>query len=211
MASICAKCGSALSPNDLICKSCGAAAADGDAVAVFIPPTAASDKSGSGALKIILITIAVVVGLGILGLGAVGYIGYRMVKNTHVDSSGRVTMNTLVGTFTTTPAENLSAAELGTDIYPGAQSTHGSVRMQLPNGSGVMGAFLTSDSPAQVTAFYKDKLGSAATVRSFLGNTTVRLKINQLEFIEVKIYAFSNQNNGKTRFFISHTSYTKAS
>jgi hypothetical protein len=119
-------------------------------------------------------------------------------------------MNTPIGTITTTPVENLSAAELGVDIYPGALSTHGSARMELPNGSGVVGAYLTSDSPAQVLAFYKGKLGPAATVNSLLGNTTVRLKINQQEFVEVKINAFSNQDKGKTRILISHTKLTKA-
>jgi len=177
---------------------------------VAAQPVVAPAKSGSSTLKIILIVVAIVFGLFILGLGAIGFIGYRIVKNTHVDSNGKVTMNTPIGTITTTPADNISAAELGVEIYPGAQSTHGSARMELPNGSGVVGAYLTSDSPAQVLAFYKDKLGPAATVRSIFGMTTVHLKINQQEFVEVKINAFSNQNNGKTRIIISHTKITKA-
>jgi len=204
MASLCARCGTALSPSELICPSCGAATGAGGAVAVFVPPTAAEKKPGMSTLKIVLIVIAVVVGLGILGLGAVGFIGYRIMKNTHVDSSGRMTMNTPAGTITTTPVENVSAADLGVDIYPGAQSTRGSMKMEMPNGSSVTGVFLASDPPAQVAAFYKDKLGPGATVTSFLGNTIVKLKKGPQEFIQVTITANSSLDSGKTRMTIMH-------
>ncbi len=204
VASFCAKCGIALSPNDLICKSCGTTTVAGEAVAEFIPPTDASDKSGSSTIKIILIIIAVIVGLGILGLGAIGYMGYRMVKNTHVDSSGRVTMNTPAGAIVATPAENFSASDLGVDIYPGAQSTKGSMKMEMPNTTGVTGVFLTSDSPAQVTAFYKDKLGASASVTSIFGTTMIQLKVAQKESVQVTIKANSSLDKGKTRISISH-------
>ena len=203
MANVCAGCGAALTPDMQSCSSCGAAV-------VAQPIVVAPAKSGGGALKIILIVVAIIVGLGILGLGVIGFIGYRIAKNVHVDPNGRMTMSTPMGTITTTPVDNLSAAELGVEIYPGAESTHGSMRMEMPNGSGVTGAFLTSDSPAQVLAFYKDKLGSAATVRSLFGSTTVHLKINRQEFVEVRISSNSNLNNGKTRILISHTTITKA-
>jgi hypothetical protein len=203
MANVCAGCGAALTPDMQSCSSCGAAVV---AQPIIAPPA----KSGGGALKIILIVVGIIFTLGILGLGVIGFIGYRIAKSTHIDANGRVTMNTPMGTVTTTPVDNLSAAELGVEIYPGALSTHGSMRMEMPNGSGVTGAFLTSDSPAQVLAFYKDKLGSAATVRSLFGNTTLRLKINRMEFVEVRIRTFSNLDKGKTRILISHTTLTKA-
>jgi len=184
------------------CSSCG--------VAIVAQPIAPPAKSGGGALKIILIVVGIIFVLGILGLGAIAFIGYRIAKNTHVDPNGRVTMNTPMGTITTTPVENISAAELGVEIYPGAESTHGSMRMEMPNGSGVTGAFLTTDSPNQVLAFYKDKFGSAATVKSLFGITTVRLMVNRQEFVEVRISSNSNLNNGKTRIVITHTMLTKA-
>jgi len=185
------------------CSSCGAAVV---AQPIIAPPA----KSGGGALKIVLIVVGIIVALGILGLGIIGFIGYRIAKNVHVDPNGRMTMSTPMGTITTTPIENLSAAELGVEIYPGAESTHGSMRMEMPNGSGVTGAFLTSDSPAQVLAFYKDKLGSAAPVKSLFGSSTLHLKINPQEFVEVRISTSSNLNKGKTRILISHTKLTKA-
>ena len=207
MANVCAKCGAELTPNTQSCSSCGAAAATQPTVAQFIdePPT-----SGRSTLKIILIVVAIIVGLGILGIGAIGIIGYRIAKNTHIDANGRMTMNTPAGTITTTPTDNISEADLGVEIYPGAQSTRGSMTMEMPNGSAITGVFLTSDSPDQVLAFYKDKLGSAATVISFFGNTTIQLKINQQEFIQVRISANSKLDDGKTRIMISHTKITKA-
>ncbi len=201
MASFCAKCGSAISDNQQSCPSCGAAAAI---------QGAAPASTGSSTLKIILIVVAIIVGLAILGLGALGYIGYRIAKSAHVDPSGRITMNTPAGTFISTPIDNVSAADLGVDIYPGAQSTRGSLKMEMPNGSAITGVFLTSDSPDQVLAFYKDKLGSAAHVSSFFGNTTMRLSVNPQEFIQVRISANSKLDNGKTRIMISHTKLNKA-
>jgi len=201
MANFCARCGVELPPNAQSCSSCGAAA---------VQSVAAPAKSGGSALKIILIIVAIIVGLGILGLGTLGYIGYRIAKNTHVDANGRVTMNTPAGTITTTPTDNISAADLGVEIYPGAESTRGGMKMEMPNGSGITGVFLTSDSPAQVLAFYKDKLGPAATVTSILGNTTVRFNINPQEFVHVMINANTRLDKGKTRITISHTKITKA-
>lgn len=207
MANICTICGAELTPNMQSCSSCGAAAAAQPAVAQFIdePPT-----SGRSTLKIILIIVAVIVGLGILGIGVIGFISYRIVKNVHVDPSGRMTMNTPAGTITTTPTDNISAADLGVEIYPGAESTRGSMKMEMPNGSAITGVFLTSDSTDQVLAFYKDKLGSATSVSSFLGNTTMHRNINRQEFIQVMINANSKLDSGKTRIMISHTKITKA-
>jgi len=204
VASFCAKCGSVVSPNEFICKSCGAAASPEDAVAVAIPPSAVPGKSGGSTLKIILIVVAVVVGLGILGLGAIGFIGYRIVKGTHVDPSGRVTMNTPAGAFTATPDENIRASDLGVDIYPGSQPGHKGMRMDMPNASGVQLEFLTSDSPEQVLAFYKSKLGSSAVVVTLFGESSARVQISELESVQVKISANSKLDNGKTRITIMH-------
>jgi hypothetical protein len=208
MANVCAKCGYALSDNHQSCPYCGTATA-----AVQLPVAQYIDEppaSKSGALKIILIVVAIIVGLGILGVGVIGFIGYRIAKNVHVDPNGRMTMNTPAGTITTTPNDNISAADLGVVIYPGAESTHGGMTMEMPNGSATIGVFITSDSPDQVLAFYKDNLGSAARVTSLFGNTTVRLKINQQEFVEVRITKSSKLDSGKTRIMISHTRITKA-
>jgi hypothetical protein len=173
-------------------------------VAVAIPPTGALEKSGSSTLKIVLIVVAVVVGLGILGLGAIGFIGYRIAKGTHIDSSGRMTMNTPAGAIVATPVENVDASDLGVDIYPGAQNTRGGMKTEMPNESGLTGAYLTSDSPDQVLAFYKSKLGSAATVVSLFGHTSISLRMGSNESVQVSIFSDSRLHDGKTVITIMH-------
>jgi hypothetical protein len=200
VANLCVKCGTELSGNEQSCPFCGAADT--------AQHNAAPVKSGRSALKTILIVVAVIVGLGIAGLGAIGFIGYRIAKNTHVDPNGRITMSTPVGTIVSTPMENIGASDLGVDIYPGAQSEKGGMKMEMPNATGVTGVFLTSDSPAQVTDFYKRKLGSAATVVSLFGHTTMSVKLGARETLQVSTFSDSSLHNGKTVITITHMNHT---
>jgi hypothetical protein len=216
VASFCAKCGSALSADGQFCTSCGTAAAVGAVAAPAQPyapqPAAAPPNSGGSAVKIILIIVAVVVGLGILGLGAIGFTAWRIARSVHVTGpGGQVTMSTPGGTFTANSAQSFSASELGTDTYPGAQSIRGGLKMDLPTGSMVTGVFLTSDSKEQVVAFYKSRFGSEASVFDAADGAVVSLKKGEEESVVVTITANSSQDNGKTRFSITHTKSTKAS
>ena len=211
MESICVKCGTPSSANEQFCKSCGAPVVTGDVAAAFVQPAASEVKTGRSTLKIVLIVVAVVFGLGILGLGAIGYAGYRMVKNAHVDANGRMTMNLPGGTVTTTPKDTFTTAELGTEIYPGAQSVRGGMTMEMPSGSMVTGVFLTEDSSDQVLAFYKNKFGSGATVKETFGHQVVSLRMGEQESVIVTIPTNKSQENGKTRFTIMHSTKNKAS
>ena len=217
VANFCAKCGTALSAGEQFCTSCGTAAAPGGAVAAPAQPipaqrTAPPASSGSSAVKIVLIVVAVVVGLGILSLGAIGFTAWRIARNIHVaDNGGKVTFNTPGGTFTANSSETFTASDLGTDIYPGAQSARGGMKMDLPTGSMVTGIYLTSDSKEQVVAFYKSKFGSEAEVMDVTDGALVSLKKSPEESVVVTITANSSQDNGKTRFSIVHTKATKAS
>jgi hypothetical protein len=215
MASFCAKCGSAISANEQFCTSCGAAAATKGAAPAqptAAQPAAAPASSGSSALKIILIIVAVIVGLGILGLGAIGYVGYRVSRAIHVSGpGGQVSINTPGGTITANPSQTYTAAELGTDIYPGAQSTTGGMKMSLPTGSMVIGSFLTSDSKQQVIDFYKGKFGSSAAVFDTADGAMLTQTVNKQESVMVTVTANQSRDNGKTRITITHTINTKPS
>jgi hypothetical protein len=169
-------------------------------------------KSGSSAVKIILIIIAIVAGLGILGLGAITYVGYRVSRAVHVNSAnGQVTMSTPGGTFSANSTTTYTAADLGTDIYPGAQSSAGGMRMNLPTGSMVTGVYTTSDSKDQVAAFYKSKFGSDASAIETSDGAIISVKKGPEESVMVTITANSTEDHGKTKIVILHTKSTKAS
>ena len=125
MASFCSKCGAELSPDAQSCAACGTPVAVAVPVAVpvaVVQPVAVPAKSGTSALKIILIVIAVFVGLGLIAAGAFGYFVWRVAHAVHVaESGGKVTIPSIGGISAST-SETFTASDLGTDIYPGAAS-----------------------------------------------------------------------------------------
>ena len=239
VASFCTKCGAALSPDTQFCTACGApvAAAAGPAVPAYSQPPATqysqptpqpypqpvpipypqtsvpSPSSGGSALKIILIIVAVFIGLSILGAAIFAFSFYRMAHSmVHVDGpNGQVTLNTPGGSMQLNSDKTYSAAELGTDIYPGAQSIRGGMSMHTPGGSVVSGIFVTSDSKDQVLAFYKDKLGSEASVFDTSDSSILNVKKGDEENVMVKVTQKPGEDDGKTRITISHTKSNKSS
>jgi hypothetical protein len=219
VASFCTKCGAALSPDATFCTACGAPAGS-TAVATGAPPAgnytyAASpaaqpavppSSGGSSAVKIILIILAVFIGLGVIGASIFAFTVWRVSRAIHVDGNGgNMTMHTPGGAFSTSTSKTYTAAELGTDIYPGAQNGHGSMKMDLPTGSMVTGVFETTDSKDQVLDFYKGKLGSGASVMDAGETAIVTLAHGQDESVMVTITQRASQDNGKTKIAIVHT------
>ena len=122
-------------------------------------------KTGPSALKIILIVVLIFVGLGILGAGAVGFMIWRVAHSVHVSGpNGQYTVNTPGGTITANSNQTYTSADLGTDIYPGAESHNGGMKMSMPTGSSVTAIFTTSDPKDQVLGFTRES--SAAMPRS---------------------------------------------
>jgi len=202
----CAKCGAEVSPDKPFCAACGAPLAAGSAVVAPAPIAAPPANSGSSAVKVILIIVAIFVGLGILGAGAFGFMVWRIAHSVHVSGpGGQVTVNTSGGTITANSSETFSASELGADIYPGAQPGEGSMRMTLPTGSMVTAVYVTSDPKDQVLAFYKTRLGSDASIIDTQDGAIITLPKGQQESVMVTITAKPTENNGKTRIAIVHT------
>jgi len=184
-------------------------------VAAPAQPIAPPAKSGPSALKIVLIVVAIIVGLGILGVGAFSYVIYRAVHGIRVSSSGsgenaHVTVNTPGGTFTANSSEKFDASDLGTDLYPGAEAGKGGARMTLPGGSWVSAVFVTSDSKDQVVSFYKSRLGSEVSVYESADSAVLSAQKSKQESVIVTVTANKSEYNGKTQIAIVHTISTKA-
>jgi nitrate reductase NapE component len=212
MASFCAKCGAEVSPDKQFCTACGAPSAAAAAVGSSAQPAAAQDSSGSSAVKIILIIVAIFVGLGILVAGAFGFMAWRVARAFHVSGpGGQVAMSTPGGTITANSTETYSASELGVDLYPGALSGKGGMRMSLPTGSMVTGVFVTSDSKDQVVSYYKGKFGSDASVFETGEAAVLTLTKNPQETVMVTVTAKPSENEGKTQIAIVHTKSNKPS
>jgi len=174
-------------------------------------PGAAPASSGSSAVKIILIIVAVIVGLGILGVGVIGYGIWHVARAVHNGPGGQMSIQTPEGKVNLNASQTYSAAELGTDPYPGAQSTPGGMKMDTPGGSMVMGSFLTTDSKQQVIDFYKARFGGETSVMDTPDGAIVTFNKSKQESIMVTITTNTARDQGKTRISIMHTISNKPS
>lgn len=115
-----------------------------------------ASKSGGGALKIVLIIVAIVVGLGIISAGVAGYLAYRASKAFHVTEDGS-TVTTPWGNVSSNTDAGKVAAELGVEVYPGAKALEGASVASFGNVSFGSAEFETSDAIDKVEAFYKNR------------------------------------------------------
>jgi hypothetical protein len=165
------------------------------------PVGAPAPKSGSSAVKIILIILGIFVGLGIVVGGIVAYGVYRVAHSIHKDADGNITVTTPKGTITANSSDTFTAADLGIAIYPGATQGKAGLRMNIAGKSMVTANFLTSDSPAKVMAFYEAQAGpNAQTVTTSAGGT-ISIQ-NGANSITVTVTQSSIADNGKTQFTI---------
>jgi hypothetical protein len=81
MAAFCSSCGGKLEPGAKFCNQCGQAVANAPAAAT--QPVASAPAAGGGALKIILVVVAVLGFCMLLGIGSCFYIGYRIKQRAH--------------------------------------------------------------------------------------------------------------------------------
>ncbi len=146
MAGFCAECGVPLESSTGSCPSCG----------IVAPP---NKKNG---WKIVVIVLAVVIGLGVLAVGGIGYVGWRAMHGLTVGK-----------------AANVSEAELGVSVYPGAVRVEkDSMRMKALGIETESASYTTSDPESLVLSFYKAKLGPNATSTERNGKTMLSLAEN---------------------------------
>jgi len=221
MAGFCSKCGAELSPDSRFCVGCGAptgfaapaAVPAGVAPAGQVPvgPAPPVTAPSSGTVKVVLIIVGVLVGLGLLCAFAVMFGLWRISRSVHVDQTGGVTITTPGGKFSTghTSGAHLSETEVGAPIYPGAVAEEGGFKLGADSGSMATYVFKTSDSVPQVLAFYRDKLGPKSTVVETPQGGIVTAAKNDNEGIMVTVGHDDSEN--KTSISITHATSTKDS
>jgi hypothetical protein len=211
----CNKCGASLNPGIRFCNQCGAAviasspapsianpAMAGSTVPVgSIPP--ANAGQGSGALKVILIVVGVLVLLGILSFGSIAFFAWRVARHAHVHQDGNnVSVETPFGKVETTRDPADAARNIGVDVYPGAEllkngsstATFGEVHTATISAE-------SSDPVDQVSNFYKAKFPNAMVTTSDAGRSTIISNDNK-RMITINV----ESQGGKTKIMITSVS-----
>ena len=159
----CNSCGAPLTAGAKFCNKCGSTIADGPVAPAATPAPAAPPTGRSSGLKVVLIVVAVIVGIGILSLAGISFVIYHAAKSARVRVEGNNSkVETPFGTIETSQDPEKVAQDLGVDVYPGAQAqknasssaSFGAIRT-------VTAVFQTSDSLDKVCSFYKSKFPSA--------------------------------------------------
>jgi hypothetical protein len=158
-------------------------------------------------LKIVLIVIAVIVGLGVLGAGALGFMAWRVSKAIKVNENGNGVSLSVPGgpSFSAGETTAVSDAELGVPSYPGAVREKGGLQMNSASASMVMAHYSTNDSMDQVVDFYKAKMGSGAVSVTTGNGTVLNSGGKDTDRVMVTVGPGSGDDAGKTTIVIMHT------
>ena len=126
----------------------------------------------------------------------------------HTDNNGNATISALGSTISAGNNVNISEADLGVPIYPGATRGEGGMHMSLPTGSMDTAVFVTSDPVSAVVAFYKGKLGANETdINTDNGSmlSSGKQGVDGKSGTIITVGPGSGENNGKTQVSITHT------
>jgi flagellar basal body-associated protein FliL len=199
----CNSCGATLDGGAKFCNKCGTTQPGAASVTPVFTGSPATAPKNSGALKIILIVVAVVVGLGILGIAAVSFVGYRIAKHSRVhNENGNVRVETPFGTVNTTTNPDEAARNLGVDVYPGAEVVNGTTSdLTMGNMHTATADFESSDPASTVAEFYKSKVPNANVVSS-TGDHYAILSTDKKNMLTINI----EPKNGRTRIHIAKIS-----
>ena len=199
----CNSCGTAMEAGAKFCPKCGAASSTAAGAASNASPVSAAPAGlaqGGGALKIILIVLAVIVGLGILSMGTCAFMVRRALHRMHVrEHDGNVHVETPFGTVDSTEDPNEAARNVGVDLYPGATvAKEGSANMTIGSMHTATVTLDTSDPPSAINDFYKSKFPNANVMTS-QGDRYTIVSGDKNNMITINIEA----RDGKTRIRIA--------
>jgi flagellar basal body-associated protein FliL len=171
------------------------------AIPATVPSAPAASPQGSGALKIILIVVAVIVALGILGIGTLTFVVRRIARNSHIEKrDGNVRVETPFGTVQSTNNPDEASRNLGIDLYPGARVLKGNTAT-IGGMHTVEAEFESDDSAEKVMAFYASKYPNANVTTKEQNRYTI-VSTDKKNLITIKI----EPEDGKTRITIANVS-----
>ena len=202
----CNSCGATLDGGAKFCNKCGTTQPGTASPApVFTSPGAAPGAApkNSGALKIILIVVAVIVVFGILAVGAFSFFAYRIASHSRVhNENGNVRVETPFGTVNTSTNPDEAARNLGVDVYPGAEVVKGTTSdMTMGNMRTATADFESNDPASTVAEFYKSKVPNANVVSSSSDHYAI-ISTDKKNMLSINI----EPKNGRTRIHIAKIS-----
>ena len=216
MAGICAKCGAALASTSGLCTSCGApvAAAPTQPIPPSVERAAVYGKSqpakrSGGALKVILIIVAIVFGIGILTAGALGFRAWRVSKSIAANNKSNDALFSIpgLGSISTGSDATADPSQLGAPVYPGAVQEKGAVSVGTSVAGVVEAHFTTGDPMSQVVDFYTSNIPGAILAETG-GATVLNAGPSATDRVTVTISPGSGSNAGKTAIVIVRTTKT---
>lgn len=155
----CTSCSAPMEATASVCPSCGKAVA-GTAPAAAAP---APPPQKSSALKVILLLLGGFLLLGILVIGVVAFMAYRLANETRVEqTSGGAKVETPFGTVETTNEDGLAIAQkMGVEVYPGARPLPGSASANIGGMRTATAMFESDDPPEKIEEFYRTQFPKA--------------------------------------------------
>ena len=219
----CNSCGTNLNPGTRFCNKCGAPVLASTPVTPSAPapqpaptvsgyttvpvtpstpaystvpvtPVATTTTSGGGALKIILVVVGVIVLLGVLAVGTIGFIGWRVAKRVsqvaHVSQEGNhVKVETPFGNVESAKDPSQAIKDLDVAVYPGATMDKDGASTATFMGIHTSSAnFTSSDSLDKVSDFYKAQFPNAM-MTTCDANTCTIMSTDQKNTVTIKIEA----------------------
>ena len=159
----CTSCGATLEPSARFCTKCGTSVplvatpqSTGSGAAVQPAMQSVPPPTSGNALKLILIIVAIVVGLGIVSVVGLTFFGLRMARSLKVETNGEHSrVVTPFGTVESSADAIAALKSQGVDVDPGARQLPGAASVNLGPMKTVTASFETPDPPAAVAAWYR--------------------------------------------------------
>ena len=146
MAKFCARCGKPMAEGATVGESCRAGAA-------------ATERQSTAGLTILLVVVIVLGAAFVVGALGVAFGVWNFARQVAVSpSNGQIEITTPGGQITVGEKIPVTEDELGVPIYPGSEQAEGGVQVKTPQGVSGTYVFRTTDPPAKVMAFYREKL-----------------------------------------------------